>query len=88
VWTLALRPLAWSRSTSWTAEAAEAKFPIKIDIPVPGSGLGRRLTGMLGWCRENVAAGEGAQHGFLDWKRRDGPIDFTRWHFSSDAWQF
>jgi hypothetical protein len=37
--------------------AAEAKFPYRIDIPVPVGGLGNRLTEMLMWCRENIPAG-------------------------------
>jgi hypothetical protein len=43
--------------------AAEAKFPYRIDIPVPVGGLGNRLTEMLMWCRENIPAGAWAQHG-------------------------
>jgi hypothetical protein len=49
---------------------AERRFPIKVDIPVPPGGLGRRLTDMLDWCHANVAAGRvggtrapGAQEG-------------------------
>jgi hypothetical protein len=43
---------------------AEQRFPHKVDIPVPSmTGLGGRLNEMLVWSRENVAAGERAQHG-------------------------
>ena len=67
---------------------AEAKFPIKIDIPVPAYGEPWPYADMLAWCRANVAAGAWAQHGFMDKKRRDEhgvPIDFTRWYFLNDA---
>ena len=47
-------------------KAAERKFPIKVDIPLPPGGLGRRLTDMLDWCHANVAAGAWAQHGHQD----------------------
>lgn len=66
---------------------AEAKFPIKVDIPA-AEGSGRRLAKMLTWCQANVAAGTWAQHGYMDWKRRDDrgiPIDFARWYFANEA---
>jgi hypothetical protein len=67
---------------------AEAKFPIKIDIPVPAYGEPWPYVEMLAWCREHVAAGAWAQHGYMDKKRRDDrgiPIDFTRWYFMDAA---
>ena len=67
---------------------AEARFPIKVNIPVTPDGLGRRLAHMLAWCQANVAAGAWEQHGFMDKKRRDErgiPIDYSRWYFLSDA---
>jgi len=47
---------------------AEARFPIKIDAVVYGQRW--PYAEMLAWCRENVAAGEWAQHDYRDWKRR------------------
>jgi len=38
-------------------KAAEAKFPIKIDIAV-ADGQRWPYADMLAWCRENMAAGE------------------------------
>lgn len=35
---------------------AGRRFPHRVDVPVPGGGLGRCLTDMLGWCRANFAA--------------------------------
>jgi hypothetical protein len=67
---------------------AEAKFPIKVDVRVPPHGHPWPYADMLAWCRANVAAGALEQHGFMDRKRRDDrgiPIDFSRWHFLSDA---
>jgi hypothetical protein len=48
---------------------AEARFPIKVDVPVPTDGKAWPFAEMLAWCRENVALGS-EQHG-LDKKRRD-----------------
>jgi len=54
-------------------KAAERKFPIKVDVPVPPGGLGRRLTDMLDWCHANVAAGGWAQRpsGMREGRARD-----------------
>lgn len=67
---------------------AEARFPIKIDVPVPEHGRPWPFAGMLAWCRENIAAGAWAQHGLVDKRRRDDrgiPIDFARWYFANEA---
>jgi hypothetical protein len=66
-------------------KAAERKFPIKVDIPVPPGGLGRRLTDMLDWCQANVAAGEWAHHGHQERRKGERPADFTRWYFANEA---
>jgi hypothetical protein len=67
---------------------AEARFPIKIDVPVPAYGEPWPFAEMLEWCNANGAAGAWAQHGFMDKKRRDErgiPIDVTRWYFANEA---
>jgi hypothetical protein len=66
-------------------KAAERKFPIKVDIPVPSGGLGRQLTDMLDWCHANVAAGAWAQHGHQVRSKGECPVDFARWYFLSDT---
>jgi hypothetical protein len=48
--------------TSFKREA-ERTLPHRVDIPVPGTGLGRRLTDMLAWCRNHIAAGTWAPRG-------------------------
>ena len=66
--------------------AAETKFPHRIDIPIPVGGLGNRLTEMLIWCRENVAAGMWAQHG--NYKRPRGrgmPAVSARFYFANES---
>jgi hypothetical protein len=35
-------------------DEVERRFPHKVDIPVPETGLGRDLTAMLEWCRARV----------------------------------
>ena len=61
-------------------KAAEAKFPIKIDIPVPP-----RLPEMYAWCRENVAAGQWAEHSHQVRRKGERPLDFARWYFANEA---
>jgi len=48
---------------------AEARLPIKIDVPVPASGEPWPYAEMLAWCRANVAKGAWEEHGFMDKKR-------------------
>ena len=43
---------------------AERRFPHKVDVPVPGDGLGLRLNEMMAWCR--VHAGEWDRHGHTE----------------------
>jgi hypothetical protein len=52
---------------------AERTFPHRVDISVPGSGLGRRLTDMHAWCSAN--------------ERRKGfqPVEFARFYFMREA---
>ena len=38
----------------------EQRFPFKVDVPVPGCGLGQRLIEMHDWCDAN--AGEWDHH--------------------------
>ena len=47
-------------------------------MPVPGGGLGRRLTDMLEWCRENVPAGTWVQHHHSERRKGEQPADFAR----------
>lgn len=64
---------------------AERRYPHKVDIPVAGSGLGRRLTDMLEWCAANVAAGEWAEHGHQERRKGDAPRDFARFYFLHES---
>jgi len=64
--------------------AAERRFPHHIDVPVPGSGHGRRLTDMLDWCRDNVAAGAWAEHGHSERRKGEAPADFARFCFADE----
>jgi len=50
---------AGMRATDRTAgkKNAERRFPHRVDGPVPGGGLGRRLAGMVDWRHANIAAG-------------------------------
>jgi hypothetical protein len=64
---------------------AERRLPHRIDIPVPGSGLGRQLTDMLDWCRANIAAGTWAQHGHGEKRKGEAPRDYARFYFASEA---
>ncbi len=65
--------------------AAERRFPHRVDVPVPGSGLGRRLTDMLNWCRENAPPGAWAQHHHSERRKGEAPTDFARFYFANEA---
>jgi len=59
--------------------------PHHFDVPVSGGGLGRRLTEMLDWCRENVLAGTWAQHHHSERRKGEAPADFARFYFMDEA---
>ena len=64
---------------------AEAKYPHRVDVPIPAGGLGNRLTEMMMWCRQNVAVGAWAQHGRSEGNRRNRPADFARFYFVTEV---
>jgi hypothetical protein len=64
---------------------AEAKFPHRVDVPIPGSGLGNRLTEMMVWCRRNVPGGKWVQHGHSEGHKRNRPADFARFYFATEV---
>jgi hypothetical protein len=67
-------------------DEAERRFPHKVDIPVPGNGLGRDLTAMLDWCRERVAEPRWAYHGHTARRGRgEVRVHRARWYFASEA---
>jgi hypothetical protein len=67
-------------------KAAEAKFPYRIDAPVPSSGLGPMLAVILDWCRENVVSDTWDLH-LLKSEHREGErtVDFVRFYFLYEA---
>ncbi len=65
---------------------AERRLSHKVDLAVPGSGFGRRLTGMLGWCRENIAAGAWDRHGHNERIPGETPAEFARLCLDSADW--
>jgi hypothetical protein len=80
------------RQTLITRRTAESRFPYKLDIHVPESGVRRRLKEMLDWCRKNTT-GQWTHHILVDRQRRDVlgvPLDFARFYFieESDAEAF
>lgn len=64
---------------------AEAKFQHRIDVPIPVGGLGNRLTEMMTWCRQNVAAGAWTQHGRSEGHKRNRLADVARFYFTTEA---
>jgi hypothetical protein len=64
---------------------AEAKFPHRVDVPIPVGGLGNRLTEMMVWCRQNVPAGAWTQHAHSERHRPNHPADFARFYFATEA---
>jgi hypothetical protein len=67
-------------------DAAERRFPHKVDIPVPETGLGRDLTAMLEWCRARVPQPGWAYHGHTARPiKRAAPVHCARWYFLEEA---
>ena len=67
--------------------AAARNFPHHVDIPVPRTGLGMRLTEMQNWCFDHVEAGKWEEHAHSD-ERRDSDgirIDFCRFYFMDET---
>jgi hypothetical protein len=67
-------------------DEAERRFPHKIDVPVPPTGLGRDLTAMLEWCRARVPQPEWpitATHPGPS--KRAAPVHCARWYFAEAA---
>jgi hypothetical protein len=66
------------------ARAIERKFPHRVDVPIPGSSLGR-LSDMLDWCRFHVAAAEWAEHSRGNHRKGDASQYVARFYFANEA---
>jgi hypothetical protein len=67
-------------------DEAERRFPHKIDISVPDTGLGRELTAMLEWCRDRVPEAGWAYHGYTARPRKgEVRVHCARWYFADPA---
>jgi hypothetical protein len=64
---------------------ADRRFQHRVDIPVPGGGLGRRLTDMLDWCRSHVAVDAWAEHGHSEKRKGEAALYFSRFYFASES---
>jgi hypothetical protein len=61
--------------------AAERKFPVRVDIPVPAAGFGNRLNEMEAWCRTNFHANQWAHHGHSEKEPGQIPQYYARFYF-------
>jgi hypothetical protein len=61
-------------------QMAERTFPWRVDIDVPGFGLGPRLDQMHAWCRERGCEWE--QHGYQRPRPGEVPQHVVRFYFS------
>jgi hypothetical protein len=64
---------------------AERKYPHRVDIPVPPTGLGKQLNDMLEWCGERFT--DWTHAGITDKTQRDEhdiPMDFARFYFMDE----
>jgi hypothetical protein len=66
------------------ARAIERKFPHRVDVPIPGSSLGR-LSDMLDWCRFHVAAAVWAEHRRDNRRKGDASQYVARFYFTNEA---
>ena len=73
------------RAPKLTRVQAERRFPHKVDVPIPAAGLGRRLTDMLAWCRENFDSNEWDQHVRKERAAGAALVDLARFYFTSQS---
>jgi hypothetical protein len=66
-------------------KSAAAKFPHRVDAPIPSSGLVRQLTDMLDWCRFHVAADAWAEHGHSERRKGEASLFLARFYFMNEA---
>jgi hypothetical protein len=67
-------------------DEAERRFPHKVDIPVPDTGLGRDLMAMLEWCRARVPRPGWKYHGHtVRPSKWAAPVHCARWYFADAA---
>jgi hypothetical protein len=67
-------------------DEAERRFPHKVDVPVPPTGLGRDLTAMLEWCRARAPQPAWAYHGHTSRpSKRAAPVHCARWYFLEEV---
>jgi hypothetical protein len=85
-----LRKLFRLRSTAMprykaisSKKVAERAYPWRVDIEVPGTGLGSRLNEMHEWCRDRSCRWE--QHSRTQWRPGDIPLGFARFYFMADT---
>jgi hypothetical protein len=74
------------RQSTASRKGAEARFPYKLDIHVPETGVDRQLKDMVDWCRKN-ATGKWTVHTVVDRERPDilgVPLDFVRFYFMEE----
>lgn len=66
-------------------KSAEDRFPHKVDIAIPDSGLGRRLIEMMAWCGDRHMADEWDSHTHTERKPDGSAITSIRFYFSTEA---
>jgi hypothetical protein len=74
-----------AKSLHPSQQAAETRFPYKVDIALPDSGLGRRLVEMMAWCRDRMTADEWDSHTITERAPERPPITSVRFYFSTEA---
>jgi len=55
------------------------------NMRIPTLGLGNRLTEMVIWCRENVTAGEWAQHHHSEHRKDEASTAYARFYFATET---
>jgi hypothetical protein len=65
-------------------DEAERRLTHKVDIPVPGNGLGRDLTAMLEWCHARVPRPGWEYHGHTTRASKGGTTAAIS-HYSATA---
>ena len=68
-----------------TVQMAKTKFPHKVDVPIPTTGIGRELTTLIGWCRERIPADDWDCHTLPKSQSDKTAAQRVRFYFVNEA---
>ena len=64
---------------------AKTKFPHKVDVSIPSTGIGSQLIALIGWCRKHIAADDWDCHTLPEPQRDKTAAQHARFYFLNEA---